>query len=173
MQEHGKLASSLVILIGLLRPADPSVGPSPLPAISTEEFEGRKGREFLEIVIKCIVKLTKTMADHIREMDLDFLLLGIHEYLEEVGLEEIRRRSGLVDKPLRMVKTVLHQACKLVGPSIKGRLSLVPINHHPPPSSSPTSTSTCRPSRKTTRWRRTYPPPHPSHTKPPCRPTSG
>ncbi|WZZ49278.1 hypothetical protein YC2023_049385 [Brassica napus] len=43
------------------------------------------------------------------------------------------RRAGADDKPLRMVKTVLHELVKLRGAAIKGHLSLVPIDMRPQP----------------------------------------
>lgn len=37
------------------------------------------------------------------------LLLSIHKFFDKLGAEEIRRRGAREDKPLRMVKTVLHE----------------------------------------------------------------
>ncbi|KAJ6332600.1 hypothetical protein OIU77_008628 [Salix suchowensis] len=48
-------------------------------------------------------------------------------------MEEIRRRAGADDKPLRMVKTVLHELVKLRGAAIKGHLSMIPIDMKPQP----------------------------------------
>lgn len=42
-------------------------------------------------------------------------------------------RAGADDKPLRMVKTVLHELVKLRGAAIKGHLSMVPIDMKPQP----------------------------------------
>ncbi|KAK9163479.1 hypothetical protein Syun_004381 [Stephania yunnanensis] len=42
-------------------------------------------------------------------------------------------RAGADEKPLRMVKTILHELVKLCGISIKGHLSLVPIDMEPGP----------------------------------------
>lgn len=43
------------------------------------------------------------------------------------------KRAGADDKPLRMVKTVLHELVKLRGAAIKGHLSMVPIDMKPQP----------------------------------------
>lgn len=43
------------------------------------------------------------------------------------------QRAGADDKPLRMVKTVLHELVKLRGTAIKGHLSMVPIDMQPQP----------------------------------------
>lgn len=54
------------------------------------------------------------------------LLCSIHEYFTDLGLEEIRRRGSTDDKPLRMMKTLLHELCKHKGHAIKECLTLVP-----------------------------------------------
>ncbi|KAJ1403126.1 TOG domain [Sesbania bispinosa] len=69
----------------------------------------------------------------IYDVDLDRILQSIHLYLQDLGMEEIRRRAGADDKPLRMVKTVLHELVKLRGAAIKGHLSMVPIDTKPQP----------------------------------------
>ena len=40
-------------------------------------------------------------------------MMSIHDYFMGLGVDEIRRRGAEDDKPLRMVKTVLHELCKL------------------------------------------------------------
>lgn len=50
---------------------------------------------------------------NMQELDLDMLLMSIHDYFMGLGVDEIRRRGAADDKPLRMVKTVLHELCKL------------------------------------------------------------
>ncbi len=54
----------------------------------------------------------------LQSLDLRALLLSIHGFFEALGVEEIRRRSHSDDKPLRMVKTILHELCKLRGTDI-------------------------------------------------------
>lgn len=49
----------------------------------------------------------------VQELDLDMLLMSIHDYFMGLGVDEIRRRGAEDDKPLRMVKTILHELCKL------------------------------------------------------------
>ncbi len=39
--------------------------------------------------------------------------MSIHDYFMGLGVDEIRRRGAEDDKPLRMVKTILHELCKL------------------------------------------------------------
>ncbi|KAJ9565978.1 hypothetical protein OSB04_001944 [Centaurea solstitialis] len=127
--DNAERTSSFVVLINLLKPLDPSRWPSPP---SNESFATRN-MKFSDLVVKCLIKLTKVLQSTIYEVDLDRILQSIHVYLQELGMEEIRRRAGADDKPLRMVKTVLHELVKLRGTAIKGHLSMVPIDMEPPP----------------------------------------
>ncbi|KAH7654180.1 cytoskeleton-associated protein 5 [Dioscorea alata] len=127
--DNAERTSSFVVLINLLRPLDPSRWPSPA---SNEAFITRN-QKFSDLVVKCLIKLTKVLQSTIYDVDLDRILQSIHVYLQELGMEEIRRRAGADDKPLRMVKTVLHELVKLRGTAIKGHLSMVPIDMEPQP----------------------------------------
>ena len=40
------------------------------------------------------------------------VLLAVHDFFQQLGIDEIRRRGNSDDKPLRMVKTLLHEICK-------------------------------------------------------------
>ncbi|KAM3352113.1 hypothetical protein ACQJBY_023785 [Aegilops geniculata] len=127
--DNAERTSSFVVLINLLRPLDPSRWPSPTPS----ESLAVKNQKFSDLVVKCLIKLTKVLQSTIYEVDLDRILQSVHIYLQELGMEEIRRRAGADDKPLRMVKTVLHELVKLRGTAIKGHLSMVPIDAEPQP----------------------------------------
>ncbi|KAG6416565.1 hypothetical protein SASPL_123997 [Salvia splendens] len=85
-------------------------------------------RVYMEEVIRVLV-----LQNTIYDVDLDRILQSIHVYLQELGMDEIRKRAGADDKPLRMVKTVLHELVKLRGTAIKGHLSMVPIDMQPQP----------------------------------------
>ncbi|KAK4798359.1 hypothetical protein SAY86_030685 [Trapa natans] len=127
--DNADRTSSFVVLINLLRPLDPLRWPSP----AVNETYAVRNQKFSDLVVKCLIKLTKVLQSTIYEVDLDRILQSIHIYLQELGMEEIRRRAGIDDKPLRMVKTVLHELVKLRGTAIKGHLSLVPIDMEPQP----------------------------------------
>ncbi|KAJ0083103.1 hypothetical protein Patl1_11638 [Pistacia atlantica] len=127
--DNADRTSSFVVLINLLRPLDPSRWPSP----ATNESFAARNQRFSDLVVKCLIKLTKVLQITIYDVDLDRILQSIHVYLQELGMEEIRRRAGADDKPLRMVKTVLHELVKLQGAAIKGHLSMVPIDMKPQP----------------------------------------
>ncbi|XP_077250058.1 protein MOR1-like isoform X3 [Tasmannia lanceolata] len=127
--DNAERTLSFVVLINLLQPLDPSRWTSPA---SSETYAARN-QKFSDLVVKCLIKLTKVLQSTIFEVDLDRILQSIHVYLQELGMEEIRRRAGADDKPLRMVKTVLHELVKLRGTAIKGHLSMVPIDMEPQP----------------------------------------
>ncbi|CAN6462652.1 unnamed protein product [Victoria cruziana] len=127
--DNAERTSSFVVLINLLQPLDASRWPSP----SSVETLPARNQKFSELVVKCLIKLTKVLPSTIYDVDLDRILQSIHVYLQELGMEEIRKRAGADDKPLRMVKTVLHELVKLRGTAIKGHLSMVPIDMEPQP----------------------------------------
>ncbi|KAI3456298.1 hypothetical protein Pfo_012961 [Paulownia fortunei] len=127
--DNADRTSSFVVLINLLRPLDPSRWPAP----ATNESLIIRNQKFSDLVVKCLIKLTKVLQNTIYDVDLDRILQGIHIYLQELGMDEIRKRAGADDKPLRMVKTVLHELVKLRGTAIKGHLSMVPIDMQPQP----------------------------------------
>ena len=47
-------------------------------------------------------------------VDLGGLLFNLHDFFLFLGVDEIRKRSSSDDKPLRMVKTILHELCKML-----------------------------------------------------------
>eukprot|EP00249_Psilotum_nudum_P025077 c29367_g1_i8 orf=372-4385(+) len=86
--ENANRTSAFVVLIQLLQPLDPARWPS----LVSEESAALKMQKFSDLVVKCLIKLTKVLGSTIYEVDLDRLLQSIHEYLQELGMEEIRRR---------------------------------------------------------------------------------
>lgn len=50
----------------------------------------------------------------------------MHHYFEALGVDEIRRMSRAEDKPLRMVKTALHELCKIIGTDILNFCHVLP-----------------------------------------------
>lgn len=96
---------------------------------SAADVQGR----FLDLVVKCLIKTTKAVGGFIEELDLQNLLLAIHQFFVDLGVEEIRKRGVEDDKPLRMVKTILHEMCKIKGSSILDYIGLIPQEDNPPP----------------------------------------
>lgn len=67
----------------------------------------------VRVVRQFWLKLSQELDAVLQDIDLNELLLGIHSFFMGLGVDEIRRRGAEDDKPLRMVKTVLHELCKL------------------------------------------------------------
>ncbi|GJW43891.1 translocase of chloroplast 120, chloroplastic-like protein [Tanacetum coccineum] len=82
-----------------------------------------------------LISLLKPLdpSSTIYEVDLDRILQSIHVYLQELGIEEIRRGVGARENDVHMLKTLLYELCKLCGTAIKGHLSMVPIDMEPQP----------------------------------------
>jgi len=102
--ENSRRNYSFSSLLHLLR--------TPPPAVAAEAAAGGGGgvpTKFSDLVVKCLIKLTKALGAALGEVDLDMLLLSIHQFFMGLGVDEIRRRGQEDDKPLRMVKTVLHE----------------------------------------------------------------
>ncbi|KAH9626992.1 hypothetical protein KSS87_017843 [Heliosperma pusillum] len=119
----------------------PSRNYSPPPSPPSSPSAAYQGRPYIMPIVFFVVFLVlifsppadgEVFQSTISEVDLDRILQSIPVYLQELGMDEIRRRAGADDKPLRMVKTVLHELVKLQGTAIKGHLSMVPIDMEPP-----------------------------------------
>lgn len=110
---------SFAALLHLLRSPPRNIRPETLP-------------KFNDLVVKCLIKLTKGLDSQATDIDISFLLLCLHDYFMFLGVEEIRKRSAAEDKPLRMVKTILHQICKVTGYNVYQYTSGIPGRHSQP-----------------------------------------
>ena len=121
--ENANRTSTFVALLLMLRKA-----PASLVASDAE----RRVR-FSDLVVKCLIKLTRTLGGSLAGLDVSEVLLTIHSFFMVLGVDEIRRRGADDDRPLRMVKTVLYELTKVLGPGINAHLTKVP-----PPTFEPT-----------------------------------
>eukprot|EP00798_Chlamydomonas_sp_ICE-L_P001437 gene1437-32811_t len=87
---------------------------------------GEMESRWFDLVVKCMIKVTKNLSATIDAIDLRALLLSIHNFFEALGGEEIRRRGARDDKPLRMVKTILHEVCKFKGVALYEHARSIP-----------------------------------------------
>ena len=116
--EHCPRTSSFRALLRLLA----------TPPESVADDEATTAR-FNELVVKCLIKLTKALGATLHEVRLPELLQEIHGYFDALGTEEIRRRgraSDGGDKPLGMVKTILHKVTEIVGHDVYDSMGLCP-----------------------------------------------
>ncbi|GJY51881.1 hypothetical protein Tco_0442728 [Tanacetum coccineum] len=90
------------------------------------------GSQLLKVLNLLMLKILDLQST-IDKVDLDHILQIIHVYLQELGIDEIRRRVGARENDVHMLKTLLYELCKLCGTAIKGHLSMVPIDMEPQP----------------------------------------
>jgi len=50
----------------------------------------------------------------LQEIDIQQLLKVVHHYFMSLGVDEIRRRGVESEKSLRMIKTMVHELCRLL-----------------------------------------------------------
>ena len=116
--EHCQRMNSFNVLLRLL--ATP-----PVTVAKDEHLTQR----FHELVVKCLIKLTKALGTTLHEVDVPTLLLEIHTFFHTLGEAEIRKRGGAPDrgdKPLRMVKTILHKVTEMLGHDVHDQFTLCP-----------------------------------------------
>mmetsp|Transcript_2244 Transcript_2244/g.5019 ORF Transcript_2244/g.5019 Transcript_2244/m.5019 type:complete len:616 (+) Transcript_2244:33-1880(+) len=103
-----------------------------IPPVSGRDTQCSIEGRWYDLVVKCMIKATKSLASNLPNIDVRALLLAIHAFFDALGGEEIRRRGAREDKPLRMVKTVLHELCKLKGADIYSFARDIPGADLPP-----------------------------------------
>lgn len=81
---------------------------------------------FADLVVRCLVKLTKALPATVGDLDLPCVLLSVHGYLMAFSVDELRSLAAQHSRPLRMVKTLLHELVVLKGEAIHDALTMVP-----------------------------------------------
>ncbi|GLC42612.1 hypothetical protein PLESTM_001356300 [Pleodorina starrii] len=79
-----------------------------------------------DMVVKCLIKMTKQLGALMSTLNVSQVLVHIHGYMQDLGADEVRRRNSIEDKPLRMVKTMLHELCKKRGYEIYKDVDAMP-----------------------------------------------
>ncbi|PNH12606.1 Protein MOR1 [Tetrabaena socialis] len=123
--EHARRSGVFGALIGLLRVPNPRI----YGMAHAGGADGGASEMLLrwnDMVVKCLIKMTKQLGSIIPTIAVGQVLVHIHRYMQELGADEVRRRSSLEDKPLRMVKTMLHELCKHRGYDIYRDVEAMP-----------------------------------------------
>ncbi|KAG2491479.1 hypothetical protein HYH03_010264 [Edaphochlamys debaryana] len=115
MLEHGNRPGVFGALLALLRSPNPRIYEMLHPATAGPAGEEEMLARWNDLVVKCLIKMTKQLGNLIPGLNVGEVLVHIHNYMQSLGADEVRRRSSLEDKPLRMVKTMLHELCKHRG----------------------------------------------------------
>ncbi|KAG2440105.1 hypothetical protein HXX76_004219 [Chlamydomonas incerta] len=119
-------------LVALLRTPNPRIYEMATAAASLEAARAENLLRWNDMVVKCLIKMTKQLSTIIPTINVGEVLVHLHRYMQALGAEEVRRRSSLEDKPLRMVKTMLHELCKHRGYDIYKDMENMPGVHELP-----------------------------------------
>ena len=84
--------------------------------------------EFVDGVLKCLLEMARRMRTYLELLDIDLLLLDIHQFLTH---HPPSKYKGQEFKPLRLLKTMINELVKLRGQEIREHLTLVPIDTNP------------------------------------------
>lgn len=85
-------------------------------------------RKYSELVVKCLLKLTRALAATIDRIDVDLLLLELHQFLTIHPPSKFKNRDDL---SLRAVKTILNEIVKVRGEDVRKHLRLIPVTNDP------------------------------------------
>lgn len=101
-------------------------------AVDYEQLSNESSRQthkkYMELVVKCLLKLTKALSATIDRIDIDILLMDLHEFLTNNPPTQFKKRD---DMPLRTIKTILNELVKVKGCPIRTHLSLIPTHRNP------------------------------------------
>ncbi|KAG0714752.1 Cytoskeleton-associated protein 5 [Chionoecetes opilio] len=81
------------------------------------------GCKFTELVMKCNWKAIRILPSRTNDLDLDQILLDVHNFLVTYPVSSWSERPS--DTPLRTIKTVIYALGKAYGPSILGHFSKI------------------------------------------------
>ena len=83
--------------------------------------EGTKS-SITDMIMKCLWKLTRQIPESVSSLNLDQLLLDIHQFM--AGYEKVVPSPSAEDYPFRTVKTVLYHLTNTVGGEVRGSQSV-------------------------------------------------
>jgi len=79
---------------------------------------------FTDLVMKCLHKMIRMIQFVIEDLNIDSILLDIHEFLK--AFPSSSWKEGKDDTPIRTVKTILYMFVEIRGEDIMKHLSLIP-----------------------------------------------
>ncbi|KAK6191581.1 hypothetical protein SNE40_003232 [Patella caerulea] len=79
--------------------------------------------KFLELIMKCLWRLTRMLPNTINELNIERTLLDCHLFLRAFPSSSWKERTS--DLPLRTIKTILHSLATLKGKKILNHTGLI------------------------------------------------
>ncbi|XP_032379163.1 cytoskeleton-associated protein 5 isoform X3 [Etheostoma spectabile] len=76
-----------------------------------------------ELIMKCLWRMIRFLPETINSINLDRILLDVHNFMKVCPKEKLKQLKG--DVPHRTLKTLLHTLCKLKGAEILDHLSMI------------------------------------------------
>ncbi|KAM4572719.1 cytoskeleton-associated protein 5 isoform 3-T3 [Odontesthes bonariensis] len=76
-----------------------------------------------DLVMKCLWRMIRFLPDTIDNINLDRILLDVHNFMKVFPKEKLKQLKS--DVPHRTLKTLLHTLCKLTGAKILDHLSMI------------------------------------------------
>ncbi|XP_056463774.1 cytoskeleton-associated protein 5-A-like isoform X2 [Gadus chalcogrammus] len=96
---------------------------SALLVLLQEALASSVSPNFSDYVMKCLWRINRFLPQNISKVNLDRILLDIHNFKKMLSKEKQQRAPN--DMTQRTLKTLLHTLCRLTGPKILEHLTLV------------------------------------------------
>ena len=132
LQEGATLLKALnSIMLRILENANRAHSFCALLDIMGTAYDSGQNQRFMELVVKCLLKLTKALPTSIATLgsDLDVILSQLHIFLTQHPPSLFKDRDDL---PLRTVKTILNEIVKAKGEAIRDHLNLIQSDNKAP-----------------------------------------
>ncbi|XP_059928012.1 cytoskeleton-associated protein 5-like isoform X2 [Gadus macrocephalus] len=122
--QGSKVISSINFLFRhLFEQADQTNILSALLVLLQEALASSVSSNFSDYVMKCLWRINRFLPQNISKVNLDRILLDIHNFKKMLAKEKQQRPPN--DMTQRTLKTLLHTLCRLTGPKILEHLTLV------------------------------------------------
>uniref|UniRef100_A0A8C5CKT9 Cytoskeleton-associated protein 5-like n=1 Tax=Gadus morhua TaxID=8049 RepID=A0A8C5CKT9_GADMO len=130
--QGSKVISSINFLFRhLFEKADQTNILSALLVLLQEALASSVSSNFSDYVMKCLWRINRFLPQNIAKVNLDRILLDIHNFKKMLSKEKQQRPPN--DMTQRTLKTLLHTLCRLTGPEVSELTALI----HSPTGSSP------------------------------------
>ncbi|XP_028811983.1 cytoskeleton-associated protein 5-like isoform X2 [Denticeps clupeoides] len=111
-------------LVGrLLDRADQTNMLSALIVLLQEALNSNPSSKVSEIIMKCLWRVIRYLPDRIGSINLDRVLLHIHDFLKVFPRQKLRELKNA--NAQRTIKILLHTICRLVGPKILDHMTMI------------------------------------------------